>query len=150
MAHQPVRKLSDIDFMMMDLPTEQVDVVTSAEVPAEIGTYQQTPEASPAAGGENVIKLVAPRPPSPVDPHVISELENLLERAKAGRFNGIAYVTVTSDAAGNYSALGTAWAGAGIEMNAHTAVGGIEVLKHRALMELFEWERDEDPHPTHA
>lgn len=27
--------------------TEQVDVVTSAEVPAEIGTYQQTPEAAP-------------------------------------------------------------------------------------------------------
>lgn len=87
-----------------------------------------------------ILKLVTNTvPPSPVDDRVISLLERLLEDAKAGQFNGIACVTVTSHAAGAYSALGTSWDGAGIEQNAHTAVGGLEVLKRRMLDKLFDW-----------
>lgn len=88
----------------------------------------------------NVIKLVEAGPPSPVDERVIALLERLLADAKAGAFNGIACITVTSDHAGSYSALGTSWDGAGIDQNAHTALGGCEVLKKRMLDKLFVWD----------
>ena len=93
-------------------------------------------------GGE-VVKLVAPQPPSPVDEKVVALLEQLLADAKAGEFNGIACITITSDHAGSYSALGTSWDGAGIDQNAHTAVGGCEVLKKRMMDKLFEWGESE-------
>lgn len=87
-----------------------------------------------------VVKLVVNGPPSPVDDRVIALLERLLADARAGQFNGVACITITSDNAGHYSALGTSWDGAGIEMNAHTAVGGCEVLKRRMLDKLFCWD----------
>lgn len=90
-----------------------------------------------------VIKLVAPRPPSPVDDRCIALLERLLADARAGEFNGIACITVTSDRAGSYTALGTSFDGSGIEQNAHTAIGGCEVLKKRMLDKLFEWGESE-------
>lgn len=93
--------------------------------------------------GAAVIQLVVPRPPAPVDEQCIALLERLLADAKAGQFNGIACITITSDHAGSYSALGTSFDGAGIEQNAHTAVGGCEVLKRRLLDKLFNWDEVE-------
>jgi hypothetical protein len=90
--------------------------------------------------GADVIQLVAPQPPSPVDERCIALLEKLLADARAGEFNGIACITVTSDHAGSYTALGTSFDGAGIEQNAHTALGGCEVLKKRMLDKLFRWD----------
>lgn len=87
-----------------------------------------------------VIKLVALRSPSPVDERCVALLERLLADARAGQFNGIACFTITSDHAGSYSALGTSFDGDGIEQNAHTAVGGCEVLKRRLLDKLFNWD----------
>lgn len=86
-----------------------------------------------------IIQLVAPQPPSPVDEQCVALLERLLMDARAGEFNGIACITVTSDRAGAYSALGTMFDGEGIRQNAHTAIGGCEVLKKRMLDKLFEW-----------
>jgi hypothetical protein len=86
-----------------------------------------------------VVQLVAPQPPSPVDERCVGLLENLLVAARAGQFNGIAVITITSDRSGAYSALSTMFEGDGLEQNAHTAVGGCEVLKRRMLDKLFEW-----------
>lgn len=77
-------------------------------------------------------------PPLPVDPEVVAFCEKLVERAKAGEFNGIAIVTMTCPNVGHYIACGTAWAGE-IGSSAHTAVGGVEVLKHRMLSDLFNY-----------
>ncbi len=91
-------------------------------------------------GGADVIQLVAPQPPSPVDERCIALLENLLTAAKAGQFNGIAAITITSDHAGSYSGLATVFEGEGIEQNVHTALGGCDVLKKRMLDKLFRWD----------
>jgi hypothetical protein len=93
--------------------------------------------------GSNILKLVTPGPPAPVDENCVALLERLLADAKAGEFNGIACITITSDNAGAYSALGTSFDGAGIHQNAHTAVGGCEVLKRRMLDKLFCWDEAE-------
>lgn len=91
--------------------------------------------------GEKIVHLVPSSPPSAVDGAVVGLLERMLADARAGHFNGVAIITITSDQSGAYSALGTAFEGAGVHQNAHTAVGGCEVLKRRMLEALFEWSR---------
>lgn len=90
-----------------------------------------------------ILKLVGVGPPSPVDADVIEALEELLAKAKAGHFNGIAVATVTSEGTGKYSTTASLWAGDGIVNNAQTALGAVEVLKARMLQKLFEWDEDE-------
>lgn len=95
------------------------------------------------ADSGQVLKLVTGTvAPSPVDADCVALLEKLLADAKAGEFNGIACMTITSDHCGAYTALGTSFDGAGIIQNAHTAVGGCEVLKKRMLDRLFNWDVD--------
>ena len=82
----------------------------------------------------DVVKLSAvSSPPLPADADLVARLEELLELAKAGEFNGIAYVTVTSPAAGAYIACGTGWSGAAVETGVHIALGGLAVLERRLV-----------------
>ena len=99
------------------------------------------PEVEHLVSGGKVIQLVPETAPSPVSEECVKMLEQLLEKAKAGEFNGFACITVTADNCGHYTALGTMWAGNGVTQNSHTAVGGVEVLKKRMLDELFVWSK---------
>lgn len=91
-----------------------------------------------------VCKLkLAQTPPLPVDADVVAELERLLTDAKAGKFNGLAYATITVTGAGAYTDAGTGFYGQGIVQSTHTAVGIVDGLKFRMLNELFSWPHDD-------
>jgi hypothetical protein len=77
-------------------------------------------------------------PVSPSDPDVVSLLELLLERARAGEFNGLAVVTVELVGAGQVVGVGNAYAGQGIRQSVHSALGGVEVLRQRLGAGLVE------------
>jgi hypothetical protein len=78
----------------------------------------------------DVVKLrTVTTPTMPVDEDLVSGLETLLQMAKEGRFQGLAYVMVQTDGVGCYTNVGTGWrgrAGAG-----HVLLGGLSVLEHR-------------------
>jgi hypothetical protein len=71
---------------------------------------------------------------------VVAKLEQLLEEAKAGQFNGLAFATVTSPHTGSYTEVGTGWEGAGVLQNSHTAVGAVSGLHYRMMRDLLSWE----------
>jgi hypothetical protein len=79
----------------------------------------------------------ATTPPMPVDNEVVAQLEQLLVRAKAGEFNGLCVVTVTSPGVGAYTACGTGWWGEAVAGGVHIALGGIAVLQERLLRDLI-------------
>lgn len=84
------------------------------------------------------IKLVTPTEPMrAADPATIAYIEEMLDRAKDGQFNGIAVVTITSPRSGSYDLCGTGFAGAGLEANVHTVLGGIDVLHARLMAAKF-------------
>jgi len=84
------------------------------------------------------IKLVTPTEPiRAADPATIAYIEQLLDRAKGGQFNGIAIVTITSPHPGAYDLCGTGYAGAGLVANVHTVLGGISVLHARLMADKF-------------
>ena len=77
--------------------------------------------------------------PMKVDPDVVAQLEALLERAKAGDFNGLMVATLSFTDPGHYVGAGTLFAGC-IRQHVHTALGTVDVLKHRMMTELLEWD----------
>jgi hypothetical protein len=80
----------------------------------------------------NVVRLETENPvPVPVCPEVIDMLEQLLERAKRGEINGIAFATIHSPGPGQYLSCASGWAGDAIRANVHTVLGSIEALKWR-------------------
>jgi hypothetical protein len=87
-----------------------------------------------------VVRLVTnTEPPCAIDDEVIEQLESLLAKAKAGEFNGIAFVTITSPELGAYIGCGTGWAGQGVHQGVHTVLGGVDVLHQRLLREKIVW-----------
>lgn len=80
----------------------------------------------------SVSHLVPLTKPAPlVDPGVVSLLEDMLEQARAGRFNAVAIATLCSPAPGVADDCGTAFAGAGAEQCVFAMLGCLEQLKHR-------------------
>lgn len=75
----------------------------------------------------------ATKPVLAVDEAVIAALEDLMERAKAGEIQGVAYVTVQSDGMGALLSTGTGYKGEGIAQNVHATIGIIEALKGRMI-----------------
>jgi hypothetical protein len=81
-----------------------------------------------------IYKLTAvTAPTTPVDDDLIGGLKALLEMAKTGQIQGIAYTTIQTPGAGSYTGSGTGWRGhlGGL----HIVLGGIEILKARLLNE---------------
>lgn len=75
----------------------------------------------------------ATEPVLPVDPDLVARLETLVEMAKAGEIQGIAYATVQSVGAGSYNHVGSGWVGRGASQNVHPMLGAIVVLQSRLL-----------------
>jgi hypothetical protein len=73
------------------------------------------------------------KPTLPVDEDLIIGLEALLEQARKGNIQGIAYITVRTNGAGQYETVGTGWRGH--LGGRHVVLGGLQVLNQRLLDE---------------
>lgn len=83
------------------------------------------------------MKLVpATTPVVPIDQDLIEGLEALLDLARNGEIQGIAYATIRSDGVGSYQSMGTGWRGAGVDNNCHIIVGGVALLSARIIQEM--------------
>ncbi len=81
---------------------------------------------------DNVRHLTpATKPTLPVDQDLISGLETLLDWARKGDIQGIAYITVRTNGSGHYETVGTGWRGH--LGGAHIMMGGLQVLNQRLL-----------------
>lgn len=79
-------------------------------------------------------------PIQPVDEQVVKMAEELLERAKSGEIQGIAYATVSAEASGALICCGSAYGGQGLHQNVHAILGGVDVLKERLMRNLVQWD----------
>lgn len=75
------------------------------------------------------------KPSSPIDLDLIQGLEALLDLARAGTIQGIAYTTIQSFGAGSYEQMGTGWRGSGVDCNFHTVLGGLAIVSARLIAE---------------
>lgn len=89
---------------------------------------------------EKVVRLIelAASPPSLVNDEVIQHLEMLVERAKAGRINGIVTAAILIDTNGRFIESATGWVGT-VRDAVHSSLGTVDVLRERMLRELVEW-----------
>lgn len=88
---------------------------------------------------DNVIKFTADtKIVQPIDEETVRILEDFVERAKAGKIQGVAIVTVESDGAGSVLSTGTAYGGEGVRQNVHAALGAITYLQARFIAERLE------------
>lgn len=86
---------------------------------------------------EKVVRLAGP-PPSLVNDEVIQHLEMLLERAKAGKMNGVMTAAILIDTNGRFIESATGWVGT-VRDAVHSSLGTVDVLRERMLRELVEW-----------
>lgn len=89
---------------------------------------------------EKVVRLIglAASPPSLVNDEVIQHLEMLLDRAKAGRINGIMTAAILLDTNCRFIEAATGWTGT-VRDAVHSSLGTVDVLRERMLRELIEW-----------
>lgn len=78
----------------------------------------------------------ATKPTLPVDEDLIQGLQALLDEARKGNVQGIAYITVRTNGVGHYETVGTGWRGH--LGGAHIMLGGLQVLNQRLLAEISE------------
>lgn len=86
---------------------------------------------------EKVVRL-APAPPSLVNDEVVQHLEMLLERARAGKINGIMTATILIDTSCRFIESATGWTGT-VRDAVHSSLGTVDVLRQRMLREMVEW-----------
>jgi hypothetical protein len=88
---------------------------------------------------DNVVKLTTVgNPVSAIDAGTIEIAEELLDMARRGEIQGLAFVTIKTVGAGTVDSVGSGWAGNGVDQNVHAVLGGLVGLQARFIKSKIE------------